>query len=191
MPETIEVGIDGVVMIDLVRHPDPRGSFTEDYRRAWIPGSREMVQGNISFSKANVLRGMHFHREQADWWTFYTGSAVVGLFDLRSGSPTERTGKTVRFDTMRGLRGLYVPPGVAHGFYAMQDVLLHYMVDAYHTGADEFGLAWDDPGLGIDWPEREPTLSDRDRSNPSLEEVLRNPPPYRPDAAATAITPAR
>ena len=179
MPEPIEVGIDGVLLRALIRYPDARGSFTEDYRREWIPGAREMVQGNISFSTANVLRGLHFHRDQADWWTFYTGSAVVGLFDLRAGSPTERTGTILGFDTTQGLQGLYIPAGVAHGFYAKDDVLLHYMVDAYHTGEDEFGLAWDDPELGLEWPARDPVLSDRDRSNPSLAEVLRDPPTYR------------
>jgi dTDP-4-dehydrorhamnose 3,5-epimerase len=180
MPELIDVGIEGVTLVPLTTHPDLRGSFTEDYRREWIPGSREMVQGNISISRANVLRGLHFHRRQADWWNFYTGAAVVGLYDLRSGSPTEGKGLAVRIDTAEGLKGLYIPAGVAHGFYAETDVMLHYMVDNYFTGDDEFGITWDDPDLGVDWPATDPILSDRDRSNLSLAEVLRDPPPYAP-----------
>jgi dTDP-4-dehydrorhamnose 3,5-epimerase len=178
MADSTEVGIDGVRRFSLVSHPDLRGSFTEDYRRSWIPGGREMVQGNISLSKANVLRGLHFHRRQADWWNFYTGKAIVGLYDLRTGSPTERVGMAVPMDTRAGLQGLYIPAGVAHGFHAVDDVMLHYMVDAYYTGEDEFGIAWDDPGLGIAWTARDPILSDRDRSNPSLDEVLQEPPRY-------------
>jgi dTDP-4-dehydrorhamnose 3,5-epimerase len=178
MPDSVDVGIDGVLLFSLTTHPDNRGSFTEDYRRSWIPGGREMVQGNISVSKANVLRGLHFHREQADWWNFYTGAAVVGLHDLRVGSPTGGVGLALRLDTDEGLNGLYIPRGVAHGFYAERDVMLHYMVDNYYTGADEFGITWDDPGLGIDWTATDPILSDRDKANPSLDEVLQDPPRY-------------
>jgi dTDP-4-dehydrorhamnose 3,5-epimerase len=178
VPESLDVGIEGVLLFPLTTHPDLRGSFTEDYRRSWVAGGREMVQGNISISKATVLRGLHFHREQADWWNFYTGAAVVGLYDLRSGSPTEGVGLGLRIDTDEGLKGLYIPRGVAHGFYAERDVMLHYMVDNYYTGSDEFGIAWDDPGLGFDWTANEPILSDRDRSNPGLAEVLQDPPAY-------------
>ncbi len=178
MPEVTDVGIDGVKLLPLTSHPDNRGSFTEDYRREWLPEMREMVQGNISLSHANVLRGLHFHRQQADWWTFYTGAAVVGLFDLRTGSPTEGKGVAVRIDTAEGLKSLYIPRGVAHGFYAETDLMLHYMVDNYFTGADEFGITWDDPGLGFEWPTRDPILSDRDRANPGLVEVLKDAPAY-------------
>jgi len=179
MPDPTTVGIEGVLLFTLTSHPDNRGSFTEDYRRSWVQGGREMVQGNISMSKANVLRGLHFHRAQADWWNFYAGAAVVGLYDLRAGSPTRGVGLALPTDTDDGLQGLYIPRGVAHGFYAVRDVMLHYMVDNYYTGADEFGVAWDDPGLGIDWTTTNPILSDRDRANPSLAAVLEDPPPYR------------
>jgi dTDP-4-dehydrorhamnose 3,5-epimerase len=104
------------------------------------------------------------------------GSAFVALFDLRAGSVTQRTCQTVAFDAATGLRGLYIPPGVAHGFLALSDMDLQYMVDRAFTGQDEFGIAWDDPDLGIGWPMAAPVLSARDRSNPSLAEVLRDPP---------------
>lgn len=178
MPEVLDVGITGVYVVPLTSHPDNRGSFTEDYRREWVPGMREMVQGNISVSRANVLRGLHFHRAQADWWTFYTGAAVVGLYDLRKGSPTEGKKAEVRIDTAEGLKSLYIPKGVAHGFYARSDVILRYMVDEYYTGEDEFGIAWDDPDAAIEWGAREPILSQRDRSNPSLSEALTDRPVY-------------
>jgi dTDP-4-dehydrorhamnose 3,5-epimerase len=67
---------------------------------------------------------------------------------------------------------------VAHGFYAETEVLLLYLVDSYYSGQDEFGLAWDDPALGLAWPSTDPVVSERDRSNPSLEQVLRDPPVF-------------
>jgi dTDP-4-dehydrorhamnose 3,5-epimerase len=183
MGEPTEIGIQGVRLFELTAFPDERGWFAEDYRRSWLPGSREMVQGNISFSRAGVLRGLHFHREQADWWTFLTGVAFIGLYDLRVGSPTAGAGVGVRIDTDEGLRGLFIPGGIAHGFYAERDLLLHYLVDRYYTSDDEFGLAWDDPDLGIAWPNPEPVTSERDRSNPRLSEI---PDAPRFDSASEA-----
>jgi dTDP-4-dehydrorhamnose 3,5-epimerase len=101
------------------------------------------------------------------------GRAFVGLVDLRAASPTDGTAAGVSIDAGKRPVALYLPPGVAHGFYAETDVTLLYLVDAEFTGDDEFGLAWDDPDVGIAWPSRDPILSDRDRSNPRLSEARR------------------
>jgi dTDP-4-dehydrorhamnose 3,5-epimerase len=156
---------------------DARGSFAETYRREWLPsGAREMVQSNLSRSKQGVLRGMHYHREQADYWVVIEGKAFVALLDLRSGSPTEGERRELEMNA-ESPSGLYIPPGVAHGFYARTDLTLQYLVDAYYgAGEDEHGIAWDDPELGINWPDPDPLLSDRDRSNPPLAAALRDPP---------------
>jgi dTDP-4-dehydrorhamnose 3,5-epimerase len=61
---------------------------------------------------------------------------------------------------------VYIPPGVAHGFAALTDVLLTYLVDNYYDPADELGLAWDDPEVGADWGVADPILSPRDQGNP-------------------------
>ncbi len=162
-----------VLLRPLQIHADARGSFTETYRREWLPAdAREMVQANVSRSRAGVLRGPHLHRRQADYWVVIEGRAFVGLLDLRSGSSTERERQQLTLDADEP-QGLYIPPGVAHGFYAETDVVLHYLVDAYHDGSDELGIAWDDPDLGIAWPTTQPLLSERDRTNPSLAHVLR------------------
>jgi dTDP-4-dehydrorhamnose 3,5-epimerase len=63
-------------------------------------------------------------------------------------------------------QGVYIPPGVAHGFAALTDVLLTYLVDNYYDNSDELGLAWDDPEVGADWGLSDPILSARDQSNP-------------------------
>lgn len=138
-----------------------------------------MVQSNLSRSRAGVLRGLHFHRRQADYWCYVEGTAFVALVDLRTGSPTERRAWWDTFDTSQGLKGLYVPPGVAHGFYAVSDVALQYLVDRPFTGEDEHGFAWNDPDAAIPWPNPDPILSDRDATNPSLADVLGDAPPYQ------------
>jgi dTDP-4-dehydrorhamnose 3,5-epimerase len=169
--------IPGVRLVELISHGDERGAFIEVYRQEWIPeGAPPIVQSNLSYSRAGVLRGLHFHQQQADYWCVVEGEAFVALVDLRQGSPTFRATAGVTFRAAERLRGLYVPPGVAHGFCAVTDVVLLYQVDAYFNGKDEHGIAWDDPELAIAWPVEAPTLSERDRGNPSLSEALREPP---------------
>jgi dTDP-4-dehydrorhamnose 3,5-epimerase len=176
-PELVDVGIQGTWLVPLTRHADERGFVAEMFRRSWVPGMGEMLQANLSRSQPNVLRGLHFHRRQADYWTVLSGTARVGLFDLRKGSPSE--GKKAEVElSADALRCLYIPKGVAHGFYTPDGILLQYLVDRYYTGDDEFGVAWDDPGLGISWQVSAPILSERDRSNPSLALVLREAPAF-------------
>jgi dTDP-4-dehydrorhamnose 3,5-epimerase len=174
----MEVAIDGVKVVDLQVHADVRGSFVEFYRESWLTTDRPALQGNISRSTTGSLRAMHFHRRQWDYWFVLSGEAFVALVDLRAGSPSERATTTLRLSGDLP-RGLFIPPGVAHGFLAETDLVLEYLVDRYFDGTDEWAIAWNDPALGIDWPAAEPILSDRDRSNPSLAEALRDPVPYR------------
>lgn len=169
-------GIAGVRIVDLTTRTDPRGGFTELFRLDRFPGVRPMVQCNLSYSRPGVLRGMHFHRLQADYWCVLEGRALVGLYDLRAGSPTERTGWSMDVDATEGHRGIYVPPGVAHGFFAHSEVKLHYLVDRHFDGTDEFGFSWEDPDLPITWPVSDPTVSARDAAAPALAEVLNDPP---------------
>lgn len=159
-----------MVVVDLTSHVDERGSVGEVYRQSWPTAAKPMVQANLSISRSGVLRGLHFHREQSDYWIPVAGTAFVGLFDLRRGSPTEGMKAELRIgDDVR--RALLIPPGVAHGFYAESELRLLYFVDAYYTGDDEFGLAWDDAEVGIEWPTRQPVLSKRDRTNPGLQDI--------------------
>ena len=65
--------------------------------------------------------------------------------------------------------GVFIPPGIAHGFYSVTDLTLIYVVDNYYDGADELGVAWNDPALGLDWQiPGTPILSERDMANPLL-----------------------
>lgn len=158
--------IAGVVVVTPDVHGDERGRFVETYRREWFPDGREMVQGNRSDKQAGALVGLHFHRHQADYWYVPKGRARVVLHDLRIGSPTD--GRTLVLEIgEHDDRGVYIPPGVAHGFAALTDLTITYLVDRYYDPADELGIAWDDPELGVDWGVGpQPILSARDRSNP-------------------------
>lgn len=173
----MSVIIDGVKVVDLEVHVDARGSFVEFYRESWLSTDRPALQGNISRSTAGSLRAMHFHRRQWDYWFVLSGKMFVALVDLRTGSPTERATSTLTLSA-EAPSALFIPPGVAHGFLAETDLILAYLVDRYFDGMDELGIAWNDPALGIDWPAVDPILSERDRSNQSLAEALRDPVPY-------------
>ncbi len=170
-PELVAAdSIPGVAVVPLAHHADDRGSFVEVFRQSWLPsGAPTMVQGNRSVSRAGVLRGMHFHHRQADYWFVTHGRVFAALADLRVGSPTEGKVAVLRLEDSD--QGLYIPRGVAHGYLAEVDTTLSYLVDCYYDGADEFGVAWNDPDLAIPWPMDEPILSDRDRTNPRVADL--------------------
>jgi len=158
--------IDGVVVVSPNAYGDERGRFVETYRRSWFPLGREMVQSNRSDKQAGAVVGLHYHLHQADYWYVTRGTARVVLHDLRVGSATERA--TMCLDIGQDdERGVFIPPGVAHGFAALTDLTLTYLVDSYYNPDDELGVAWDDPEIGADWVVTDPVLSERDRANPS------------------------
>ena len=145
---------------------DNRGRFCETFRKEWFPQrSWQAIQCNRSESRAGVLRGLHYHFHQVDYWQLLAGTIEVGLADLRSSSPTfgQSILLTVKADS--GL-GIYIPPGVAHGFHSLSPATLLYVVDQYYDGQDEHGVIWNDPGLAIRWSTNNPLLSDRDMENP-------------------------
>jgi dTDP-4-dehydrorhamnose 3,5-epimerase len=173
----------------VIRHADGRGSFRElwrgsDYPAAGIPaelagvaGAR-FVQANLSTSAAGVLRGLHYHRHQLDRWVVASGRAFVALVDVRpvlagSGPATVETRELVADEWVE------IPAGVAHGFLALESLDLVYLVTAEFDGSDELGFAWDDRAVGVPWPSQiggtsdgRPILSERDRSNPSLADLV-------------------
>ena len=167
--------IKDVLIVNPDRHGDERGVFIETYRRSWFPLGREMVQANRGERNAGAVVGLHYHLHQADYWTVPKGRARVVLHDLREGSVTDRATLSLDIDADNAL-GVFIPPGVAHGFASLSDLTIAYMVDGYYNPADELGLAWDDPDVGADWALSDPVLSVRDRANPrrvDLEPALR------------------
>ena len=176
--------IAGVYVVDPAVHGDERGIFVETYRREWFPNGREMIQGNRADRQAGAIVGLHYHLHQADYWYVPFGTARVVLHDLRAGGPTD--GATLTLDLGRQAdgthshRGVYIPPGVAHGFAALTDMTITYLVDGYYNAADELGVAWDDPEIDADWGVTDPVLSGRDQANPRRADLE---PQWRPHAA--------
>jgi dTDP-4-dehydrorhamnose 3,5-epimerase len=129
-----------------------------------------MIQGNRANRQAGALVGLHYHLHQADYWYVPFGHARVVLHDLRAGGPTD--GATLELDlTGENHLGVFIPPGVAHGFAALTDMVITYLVDGYYNPADELGVAWDDPEVAADWGVTQPILSARDQANPSRGEL--------------------
>ena len=162
--------IRGVYVVPLRAFADSRGYFFESFRQSWLPGIPPMVQGNVSFSKAGVLRGMHYHLRQADFWLAPSGHVRAALFDLRASSPTRGASQLLELGESHPF-GVYIPPGVAHGFYTLSPSIMTYLVDQYYDNSDEKGVRWDDPALGLDWSVRDPIVSARDQANPLLADI--------------------
>ncbi|MFM8528445.1 MAG: dTDP-4-dehydrorhamnose 3,5-epimerase family protein [Ilumatobacteraceae bacterium] len=180
MPNVIKSDlIDGVWIVEPTIHGDQRGLFIETYRREWFPNAREMIQGNRSNKQKGALVGLHFHMHQSDYWYVPVGEIRVVLHDLREGGPTD--GATQMLDLSGdNHKGVYIPPGVAHGFAALTDVVMTYLVDGYYNPADELGVAWNDPVIGADWGVTDPILSNRDQTNPLRADIPANRRPYWP-----------
>ena len=167
--------IVGVLLVEPDLHGDERGIFVETYRREWVPRGREMVQGNRGDRDEGCVVGFHYHLHQADYWYVPFGRARVVLHDLREGSPSDGATLSIdlgrRDDGSHDHRGVYIPPGVAHGFAAITDMTITYLVDGYYNPADELGVAWDDPDIAADWGLADPILSTRDQNNPRRADI--------------------
>ena len=180
MPTVTESSqIAGVYVVEPTIHGDQRGLFIETYRREWIPGAREMIQSNRANRQQGALVGLHYHLHQSDYWYIPFGTARVVLHDLREGGPTDGATHSLDLSGENHI-GVYIPPGVAHGFAALTDMVITYLVDGYYNAADELGVAWDDPAIGADWGVVDPILSERDQTNPMRANLPSNRRPYWP-----------
>jgi dTDP-4-dehydrorhamnose 3,5-epimerase len=167
--------------VEPVVHGDERGFFMESYHRQrysehGIPD--EFVQDNHSRSVRGVLRGIHYQDMTAPMsklirCTF--GSILDVAVDLRAGSPT--FGKWVAEElNAQKMHQLYVPVGFGHGFLTLSDSAdVEYKCGGYYAPSSEGSVTWNDPEIGIRWPNPTPTLSDRDRRAPSLSAYLKQP----------------
>lgn len=181
--------LPGVRYGAVARFGDSRGAFRELWRASAFPalthadtgaptGSEpRFVQANLSSSAAGVLRGLHYHRRQLDYWTVASGRAFVALVDVRPVAEG-RGAAVVETRELAADEWVVIPAGVAHGFLALEPLELVYLVTNEFDGSDELGFAWDDPAVAVPWPtipatpDGRPILSDRDRSNPSLAELV-------------------
>lgn len=173
------MAIPDVLLIQPPRYGDARGWFSEAYNVAAMDkaGAPRFVQDNESLSAAvGTVRGLHFQRgefAQAKLVRCVTGAIFDVAVDIRPGSATFGEHVAARLDAAEGAQ-MFIPAGFAHGFCTLApDSLVQYKVSAPYSRANEGGIAWNDPALGIDWPVSADAviLSDRDRALPHLKDA--------------------
>jgi len=153
---------------------DERGSFSELWRASVTHslGGASMAQANLSRSHAGVLRGMHVHLRQDDVWVVLDGRACAAMTDLRGLLDGAAGAAPSAVFELRPGDALYIPARVAHGFLAIDELTLVYLVSNEYDGSDELGFAWDDADAAIAWPATPRVVSGRDRANPSLADLV-------------------
>ena len=158
---------------------DQRGFFMETwnakrYRDAGL--DVEFVQDNLSFSNYGVLRGLHYQQPHSQGKLVYVlqGGVYDVAVDIRVGSPSFGQWQGVELSA-ENKRQFYIPEGFAHGFCVLsKTVLFAYKCTDFYNPQAEGGFMWNDPGLNIDWPVKDPVLSDKDRKYPPLKDIKIN-----------------
>jgi dTDP-4-dehydrorhamnose 3,5-epimerase len=173
----IDTRLEGPILIEPAVHGDARGFFVESYRaNVWAENGIDdvFVQDNHSRSGRGVLRGMHFSigAGQAKLVRCARGTILDVVVDLRRDSPTYGEWEAHELDDERA-RQLYVPIGFAHGFCVLSEIAdVTYKCSTYYDGAVERGFRYDDPEVGIEWPQdMELIVSQRDVEAPLLSEI--------------------
>lgn len=166
--------LDGPLLLEPVVHGDERGFFQETFRQnvfAALGISDQFVQDNHSRSRRGIVRGMHFQPGMAKLVRCVRGEIFDVVVDLRRSSPTFGEWEGFKLDDVSHHQ-VYCPDGFAHGFCvvsAVADVV--YKTSDYYRPDLEAGFAYDDPAVGIAWPQIELTPSPRDARAPRLAEI--------------------
>lgn len=178
--KVVETDIAGLKVLEVDVFRDARGYFAETYNadRYAAAGIREVfVQDNESLSQKGVVRGLHWQTgssAQAKLVRVVHGAVWDVVVDIRKGSPTYGRHFAVTL-TGENRKQLLIPRGFAHGFIVMEDdTLFAYKCDNVYNKAAERGMRFDDPALGIVWPDVGVplTLSEKDRKHPSLKDIV-------------------
>ena len=174
----IDTDVPGVVIIEPQGFGDKRGYFMETYRQTWledlVPGIR-FVQDNQSLSSRGTLRGLHYQARtpQGKLVRVVSGEVFDVAVDIRQSSPTFGKWASVHLSS-ENKRQFWVPEGFAHGFLVLSDSAeLVYKCTDYYDPDDQQHIAWNDPDIGIDWPDAgEILLSEKDQTAPALKDAL-------------------
>lgn len=150
--------IEGLYVIEPAVHGDNRGYFMETYNQQDMAEhglNMVFVQDNQSMSVKGVLRGLHLQKEhpQGKLVRVIQGRVFDVAVDMRPGSPTFRQWYGIEL-TAENKKQFYISEGFAHGFLVLSDTaeFCYKVTDFYHPG-DELGFAWNDPAIGVRWPE--------------------------------------
>ena len=153
---TLPVDLPGLVLIELSVHADERGCFVETFRRdryRELGIDAEFVQDNLSSSHAGVVRGLHYRvgNPEGKLVSCVRGEIFDVAVDIRRSSKTfgRWFGTTLSSENRRQL---WIPPGFAHGFYAVRPSDVAYKVTGYYAPGTDRTLAWNDADLAIAWP---------------------------------------
>lgn len=175
-----ETGIDGLVVVEPTLFGDARGYFMETYnQRDFAAAGLDMtfVQDNQSCSRRGVLRGLHFQKQhpQGKLVRVIAGEVFDVGVDLRRGSATFGRWYGVVLSA-ENKKQFYLPEGFAHGFLVLSETAeFVYKCTRFYDPADEGGLRWDDPQIGVQWPiagDMQLLLSEKDQKNPSFAELF-------------------
>ncbi|MEY4522464.1 MAG: dTDP-4-dehydrorhamnose 3,5-epimerase [Bacteroidota bacterium] len=161
--------IEGLLLIDPRKFHDERGYFFESFNTAkyheMLGVDHVFVQDNVSVSKKNVLRGLHFQHPpmaQGKLVSVLNGCVIDVAVDIRKNSPTYGQHCMVELSRENGLQ-FWIPPGFAHGFLALEDeTVFNYKCTNYYSPVHEETLLWDDIDLKINWPIQNPIISNKD-----------------------------
>jgi dTDP-4-dehydrorhamnose 3,5-epimerase len=174
--EFVQTTLPGIIIIKSLVFQDPRGFFMETFhQRKYREGGieRAFVQDNFSSSQKNTLRGLHYQLRHPQAKLIYAlhGEIFDVVVDIRQGSPA--FGKWESFILSEENRyQLFVPEGYAHGFCVLSDTAdVVYKCTDFYAPDDDFGILWSDPAIGIDWPVKEPLLSEKDTKYPVLDDM--------------------
>ena len=174
--EIISTTISGCVQIFPKIFTDPRGAFIKTFHRevfvAWGLDTR-FVEEYYSVSRKGVLRGLHFQIPPMDHTKLVyciNGEVIDAIVDLRIGSPTY--GQHALFELRGDIANmLYIPPGLAHGFYTKSDkAIMMYKTTTVYSPEHDRGILWS--SVGIPWPDERPVVSARDKAFPPLTTFL-------------------
>ena len=168
--------LEGVFLIQNERHTDTRGSFMESFRQDILNTSKiehTFVQDNLVESKRNVLRGLHFQKKypQGKLIQVLEGEIFDVAIDIRSNSRTfgKWVGEYLSFEYKKQL---FIPPGYAHGYCVISEKSkVLYKCTNYYKSDDQHGIIWNDSKIDINWPVKNPILSNKDSILPELKDL--------------------
>jgi dTDP-4-dehydrorhamnose 3,5-epimerase len=177
--KVVPTSLPEVLLVEPQRFGDARGYFLETWRqeRYQAAGIRlPFVQDNLSRSAQGILRGLHLQHPNDQGKLVYVleGEVFDVAVDVRLGSPSFGQW-TAAVLSAADHRQLWIPPGFAHGFCVTSaTALFAYKCTAPYAAADEVGVRWNDPALGIPWPVTAPQLSAKDAALPRLADIDRS-----------------
>jgi len=181
MKITIEkTPIDGCVVVKSEVFEDDRGFFMEVFRKDQFEQHglpTEFVQLNHSASRKNVVRGLHFQWEppMGKLMRVTVGTAFLVAVDIRKESPTLGKWFGIEASAENKIQ-LFAPACFARGFAVLSDYAeIQYMCTGIYGPKCESGILWNDPEIGIEWPVKDPILSDKDKNAQTLAEWLQRP----------------